>query len=514
MDRKCMSYNFYRAAGRAKIDVVFLRPVGFAVLLAIVAVYYLFLLSNGTFQIFAPEMLDKTFNSMLVHLLAGDFTVDREAIGFEAFTRDGKTYAYFGIFPAVLRVFAMPFTDIERADLARLSCLTAVLIFVILQLRMLLIVHDSLPAGNRGPGLLAVMVAATVLSGPQLYILGSAWVYHEPVLWSAAMAAVFNLIIIRAAFGRKSFRTPDLALLATLAGLALNTRASIGVALYLSTVLLISWEAWCRHAPDNIEWRCSRKWKLLQAKTSVLARDMRVLLPIFVMGVLAAVVGIINFERWGNPFTFVNFYYEDYANYYRQNDFAVLRNYGEISLSRLWIGALYYATGIPYFVKGIQPFADFFGSRYQGIEAPPITPVMTNPLTLLLAAIGLYRVFWKPELVVGCRTILGLSLIGHASAVLLIFSVWYLALRYRFDLAPFVTLAALVGYGSVSKGVTEARESWRKRVYIAAIGLCFLGILSSHYVLLVHKVWSFGVPPAVRHALLPFVPFAYHTLGP
>jgi hypothetical protein len=71
-----------------------------------VAIYYLFLLSNGTFQLFAPEMLDKAFDNMLVHLPRGEFTVDREAIGYEAFTRDGKTYAYFGIFPAVLYMLA------------------------------------------------------------------------------------------------------------------------------------------------------------------------------------------------------------------------------------------------------------------------------------------------------------------------------------------------------------------------------------------------------------------------
>ena len=47
-------------------------------------------------------MLDKAFDNMLVHLLRGEFTVDREAIGYEAYTRDGKTYAYFGIFPVVL----------------------------------------------------------------------------------------------------------------------------------------------------------------------------------------------------------------------------------------------------------------------------------------------------------------------------------------------------------------------------------------------------------------------------
>ena len=37
---------------------------------------------------------------MLVHLLHGEFTVDREAIDYEAFTQGSKTYAYFGIFLA------------------------------------------------------------------------------------------------------------------------------------------------------------------------------------------------------------------------------------------------------------------------------------------------------------------------------------------------------------------------------------------------------------------------------
>jgi len=121
------------------------------------AAYYLLLLSNGTLQLFAPEMLDRAFDNMLLHLLHG-----------EAFTRDGKTYAYFGVFPALLRLIAMPFTDIAQAELARLSCLTAVVIFVALQLGMLLIVQHSLPAGSRRPELLAVMLAATRLSGPQL----------------------------------------------------------------------------------------------------------------------------------------------------------------------------------------------------------------------------------------------------------------------------------------------------------------------------------------------------------
>ena len=90
---------------------------------------------------------------MLVHLLRGEFTVDRDAIDYEAITHDGKTYTYFAVFPAILRLLAMPFVDIAHAELARLSCLMAVVIFVVFQLRTLLIVHYSLPVGSRTRGL-------------------------------------------------------------------------------------------------------------------------------------------------------------------------------------------------------------------------------------------------------------------------------------------------------------------------------------------------------------------------
>ena len=86
-----------------RVGALLSRPTVFAGLLGVIAVYYLFLLSNGTFELFAPEMFDRVFDNMLVHLLHGEFTVDWSVIDYEAFTRNGKTYSYFGIFPALLR---------------------------------------------------------------------------------------------------------------------------------------------------------------------------------------------------------------------------------------------------------------------------------------------------------------------------------------------------------------------------------------------------------------------------
>ena len=452
-------------------------------------------------------MLDKAFDSMLVHLLRGEFTVDREAIDFEAFTRNGRAYAYFGIVPALLRLPALPFVDIARASLARLSCLTAVVLYVAIQLRMLVIAHESLPPRSRMHSLLAVMVAATVLSGPQLYILGSASIYHEPILWSAVMAATFNLVVARVAFQCGRLATRHLVWLAILAGLAINTRASIGGALYLGTILLIVRAAWTRWSGSRDERLSMTSAGVAHGKINV--GDPRIALPIAVLLSFVIIAATVNFERWGNPFRFVDYQYYDFSNLHRRNDFAVIRDFGEINLGRAWIGAFYYATGIPYVLKAVPPFAEFLHSRYQAIEAPPITPVLTNPLTILLGTVGLYRLWSNPPVSTEGATLLRLVLIGHAAAVLVIFGATYLALRYRFDLAPFTTLAALIGYRAVSIAAAETSETWRKRLRIALAGLCLLGIFGSHYVLLIHKVWSIAVPMSVRLALLPFAPFAH-----
>jgi hypothetical protein len=479
-----------------------LRGGHFIVLIAFVAVYYLFLLSNGTFRIFAPELLDRVFDSMLTHLLHGEFNVDREAIDYEAITYNGKTYTYFAIFPALLRLSTVPFTDSATLHFARLSCLAAVVTFVALQLRTLLTVHNSLPGDNRMPSFLVVVVAAVVLSGPQLYILGSAWVYHEPILWAAVFAAAFNLVVVRAAFGVGSLRTHDLMLLAAFAGLAFNTRAPIGVALYLGTALLVVWTVWLRHG-SQVEPGS------LGGKTWPLMHNPSIWAPALVLGLLAGVVGLVNFERWGNPFTFGGD--DTYWTLHHPEISTMVHYYGLFNLSRIWMDALYYATGIPYVLKSVPAFSHLF--RQTGFEAPPIIPFLTNPITILLAGTGLYRLSRAPGQQDGRPAILRLALIGHAVAVLLILAFFDCTLRYRLDLAPFMTLAMFVGYRSLSISVARTSDTSRRRLHMTAVGLCVLGIVGSHYMLIVHKVWSIGVPMDVRRALLPIAPFARAALA-
>jgi hypothetical protein len=270
------------------------------------------------------------------------------------------------------------------------------------------------------------------------------------------MGAAFNLIIVRAVFTGGDLRGCDLAWMAILAASSLLTRPTIGVALYVGTTLLILRAAlpWPRQDAPRLLLKAVNLPRLIWAATF---GDRRTVLPILILGAGAAIAGVINFERWGNPFTFVDLHYATYGKS-QTNGLEVLRDYGEFNLGRLWIGALYYLTGIPWLLKTVSPFAEFLHARYQTIEAPPVTPLLTNPITLFFASTGLFRLWWRPELCSRRVGILRLALIGHGCAVFLIFTAIALALRYRMDLAPFMTLAALAGYRWTSIAFAEATD--------------------------------------------------------
>jgi hypothetical protein len=243
---------------------------------------------------------------------------------------------------------------------------------------------------------------------------------------------------------------------------------------------------------------------------SALARDPRISLPVLVLGLLAVAAGIVNFGRWGNPFGFGVSY--SYWIQHHPNVIVAVRDYGVFNLDRIGIAVLYYATGIPYILKSAPAFAGFL--RCCVIEAPPLTPLLTNPLIVLLAGVGLCRLWWRPDLPPRSLAMLRIALIGHTCAVVLILAFFTFTLRYRFDFAPFIMLAAFVGYRSLSITAAGFSGTWRRRILVAAVGLCVLGVLGSHYILLVHKVWSIGVPMEVRLALFPFAPFAHAAFEP
>ncbi len=456
--------------------------------------YYAFLLCNGTISLLGRESGDLVFGSMLDHLLRGDFGVDAAVIGPESFTRDGKTYSYYGIVPALLRLPAMLFFDVTKIGLARPSCLIAMTIYVGALLRMLLLIHRSVSPARRSNACLVIMAAAICFSGPEVYLLGSAWFYHEPVFWASAFGAVYNFVLLRAVLTDRGFTTTDWALLAGLSGLALNTRGSVGVALALTTSLLIMRNMW-------IIWRSRPSWRNLLGAIS----DRSFIVPVAILTLFTIVVGFINFERWGNPFTFVNYRYYDMAAA-DPHHVGVIMNYGVFNVTRIPISLLYYSTGLPYFLTWRPLFSEYLLNHFYGIEAPPFFAPAIDPLTIVLVIVGIYSLIARPPVLANDGVaVLRLTLLGGSSAIVLVCAAMYLAMRYRMDFSPFMTIATFIGYRMLADWGALSRRS----VVFAGLALCLLGIVGSHYMLLVHKVWTGGQPMELRLRLLPYAPFAH-----
>lgn len=490
---------------------VWRRRIATLMLLAALSAYYLLLLGNGSLSVFVPEAFGRVYGSMLQNLLQGEFTVARTAIGSEAFIRDGKTYAYFGVFPALLRLPTLAFVDLRQTELARLSCLVAIVLFVALQLRTLRVFQQSLPERARHPALHGLMAAGIVLSGPQLYLLSSSSIFHEAVFWAAALGASFNLVVVRAVFSKQSLSLRDLCLLALVAGCALHTRPSVGVALCSGAGLLVLWSVLVQRSVVHGGPVDAPSDRHVLRPLAAIFGDARLYAPLLVLAAFAAASGWINYERWGNPLKFADFRYYEIA-LRRPHRLKVILDYGEVNPGRIWISSLYYATGIPYVLKSIPPVAEFLRARFDGLEGPPNSGLLTNPLTVLFAIYGLVRLVRRPDLPRGTVAILRITLVGHAAAILVLLSAMYLALRYRFDFAPFMTLAAFVGYYSFCLRMPALSPKLQARWRNGIAALCVAGILMSHCVLVFYKVTDFTVPEEVRRALFPLTRFARTAL--
>jgi hypothetical protein len=208
------------------------------VLVSFMLLYYGAFITNCSFDLIQPIQRGLTFNSMLEHLLGGRFDVDPEAVTEEGFLRDGRVYAYWGIFCAVIRVPLLAFRGGLATDVTSLSCLIAVCLGGAMKLRTALFVRRYCQPSSVFEPAFPLMVVYIVLGGAQVgYLRGS--IYQEVVFWAAALGAAFVYCAVKGIILAR-FTLRLLAWMALLAGLALLTRVSMGMGLYAATGLLLA----------------------------------------------------------------------------------------------------------------------------------------------------------------------------------------------------------------------------------------------------------------------------------
>ena len=450
----------------------------------IVALYYAILIGNGTIDFGSPDPLGLLFNDMAWHLLRFDFTISPDVVREEAFVRDGVTYTYFGIFPAVLRV---PFILFGRPDLplSKLSCWLALSMSAMLQTSIVLRICTTLPVSRLRVGLVLTGLAALLLTGPQLGLTFTAWVYNEPILWGG----VFVLLFIRTAvFCTTSGTQPDAKgwlRMGLFCGAALNTRPTDAVAIAVgitAAVLVFSvplvWGS--RRATAYAEWIGDA------LRASVLCGC--AFLP------LGAIAFFVNWNRWGNPFEFMP---EAYAVQFLADPrrMRVLNEVGSFNFVHIPLAASYYLLGMPRYPGMAETLDRLFDSA--GYPRSILMLTSTTAIGLTVYGVGAWaRSCYNSRAVrqIGfvAAIVAGLTSVGQ----LLLLS--YLNYRYRYAFVPLLTVGVSLGVVAFS----SATLSWQRHIQHVLLALLAINILVSHLDLLQAKLASFALPETARNGVV------------
>ena len=452
------------------------------IITAIAGFYYVILLTNGTFDFLGREVLGLVFNSMFSNMLHLDFSIDPEVLRyktvFEAMVKDGKTYMYFGVFPAFTRLFFMPFVDLSQTYLSRIVVLCGLLVSIYFQVKILLRVFCTFEPNLFITRIFYLLLIGLLFGCPYLIIASNASVYHEPIVWASAAVAAFNYLLIDTVLKNK---TPNLAVLnfmAIAAGICLLSRVSVAIGIYIAVVCLATYsslkELYNKRALTTYRKKHRHKFGAIMAKGGR-PKALRLLcIPIATLLLFGFVYLGINYARWGNPF--MSSYFEGYVE-----KSSALEKYGILNIRRIPFAVKYYMFG-----------SDEKRSMTR-IEGPGASMVATNSLFLLLGIFGIVRLWQVAKKQPQFFTLIGIGITSHAANVILLLMFAALTTRYRLDLWGLVFLCAMIGFYFIAQQTEKLNRNIKSFIFAAAIALTVIGAVSSHLIIAKYKLTWFSM---------------------
>lgn len=454
----------------------------YVILILLAAIYYVFLAMDGSFNLSKPPeqaARGMTFNSMLEHLLHGEFDVDPAAVAFEGIVRDGKTYIYFGILPALLRLPLLPTGALAWLDVTDLYCALAATVALSFKLASVVLINDNLPKSRLQAVAFFVIVLSLFLGGAQIQFLRGT-VYVETLEWAGAISAAFIFCAIRGLIAKREFSTGLIAVMASLAGLGLLTRVTTALGLYFAVGLLVLVLSWPPTGPFRD--------RLLRFLHDLASR--RTIVALTVLLGFVTLSGIVNYQRWGDPLKFTGDPTAYIGFVAAPGRLARLEAYGVFNIERLWYSILYYFLPIWTIVRpdGQFLFSEFETRILDGVETPPSSFLLSDPLLLVLGSAFLLRLpRLARERLLDLRVAAAL-MIGFLIPVFLILTFQYMAFRYRMEFYPLLEFAAFLGFYAICANTGQHSALSRSRLSLILIVSAGLGIVYSHFALFLHKI--------------------------
>jgi hypothetical protein len=440
-----------------------------------------------------------TFNSMLAHLLHGQFDVDLQIVSWEeGFLRNGRAYSYFGIWPAFLR---LPLWIIGRmdVDLVLPSCIVAACIAGMAKVRAVLLVRRHAARNPIARSAVFLMLLYVLFGGSGIGNLNAS-IYLEVILWAYAFASIFVCLAVRGILNR-GFSLRSLCAMALCAGLALNTRVSTGIGLILAfALLLIALAAY----PFTSETAAKSSMHLSPARSffrALAAR--RTLLPAGILSAFMAISGTVNYFRWGSPFTFANWdLYLDWVAspgslaWWLSPILAKMHAYGAFNLVRIPFNLVYYFCPFWAFrdVDDGTLIDNIWGRTMNGIELPPSSFFLTDLFAfcfIALLAVALWR--RRARGISPAARYAAAVAIGLLAPCILMLTAMWVAYRYRMEFYPEFEFLAFLGLYFIvtDEKILALFARFRKTITAALV----LSVASSFFFLFLVDV-GLPMPPA------------------
>ncbi len=477
MTVKSIPSNSHTVARKLQYDDRWLQVI----LLAFMVLYYGVVLSD--LGLGSPaSSLNLTFNSMLQHLLHGQFDVDPNIVGVEGFLRNGHVYAYWGIWCALIR---LPLFLVRRmdVDVTVWSCLVAVCLAGMMKVRAVLFIRRRCAVTAASEWVFGVMLAYVVLGGSAVGYLRAS-LYQEVVFWAAAFGAVFVYFAVKGVVSGR-FTAKMLSWMALCAGLALLTRVSTGIGLCMAfgllLLVLLAEEMRAGSAAGS-----SQISGLLRAMTS-----RRILMPAMILIALLIVAGIVNHERWGHATVFAD--HRLYLGNIRFPDrMPRTSRYGYFNVVRIPFGLLYYFLPL-WVLRGPNGYLLFENTNIRlmdSLELPPSSFFLTDLLPMAFIAFLVYALWTRRAQVLqpfGRWLAVAAGLVAPCLLMLTAISMNY---RYRMEFYPEMDLLAFLGlYAIASDEELLGGFMRRRRWVIAALAMSIVGAFA---LMILYKLSDWG----------------------
>ena len=421
----------------------------------------------------------------LLHLR---WNVPTHSLGLEAFVVHGRTYEYFGPFPALLRLPIAALTSRFDGELGKLSMLVAFGVLMTFTVRLAtrirpLVRGDSVvTAGERWA--FAVFTFAVGAGSVVVFLASRAWVYHEAALWAVALAlGAFEFVL---AFTTKP--TPKNLLLASAfiaATLLARSVTGLGPLIALGLVCCPIFVTRGSRLFGISEWPAGWRFRLL------------------CVGAIVVPVGLycaVNYGKFGTLFSIP---WEATLSAHVPFGIApvLARNGGSL------IGLKFVPETLLQYVRpdAVRPSTWFpwlqFGPAPHTAAKYTVTSSITTsmPAFTVLAVVGAVGAVRGTGLANSKLAALRAPLLGACAASTATLSVGWIANRYLSDFVPGLVVAALAGLHLMMRWSSAHRGKVAKLAWTALAVLVTVGVWTNlSLAILYGRLLEPHTPPKTR----------------